>query len=114
MARLRTLAPRVATLPTRIVAAPPGNTVEGSWRDKKKNGEGRFYDKRIWRDQIRPQKLRRNPLCEHCLERNLTTVATEVDHIDSDTSNNLPENLAALCHTCHSRKTGLTANAAKK
>ena len=34
-----------------------------------------------------------------------TVIATDVDHIDNDPSNNTRINLASLCHACHSRKT---------
>jgi 5-methylcytosine-specific restriction endonuclease McrA len=66
---------------------------------------GRFYDLRIWRDHIRPQKLRQNPLCEYCQERNVVQIASEVDHIDGDPENNLPENHRSACKSCHSAKT---------
>lgn len=67
--------------------------------------EHRFYDTRRWRGEIRPAKLERNPLCEDCEVLNLVVVATDVDHIDGDTSNNADENLRSLCHPCHSSKT---------
>lgn len=72
---------------------------------KRKPGEKRFYDRRIWRDRIRVRKLRRDPLCEPCSERRLVVVATQVDHRDGDTSNNSDENLISTCAPCHSRKT---------
>lgn len=71
----------------------------------KRAAEGKFYDKRIWRDGIRPAKLRRDPLCVDCLERGRAVPATEVDHIDGNPENNAPENLAGRCKSCHSRKT---------
>lgn len=52
-----------------------------------------------WR-QIRKAVLEREPLCRCC-----GAVATEVDHINQDTSNNLPSNLAPMCKPCHSAKT---------
>jgi hypothetical protein len=32
-------------------------------------------------------------------------MATDVDHIDNDPTNNERSNLASLCHACHSAKT---------
>jgi 5-methylcytosine-specific restriction protein A len=52
-----------------------------------------------WR-VIRRQVLAWEALCRHC-----GAVATEVDHIDNDTSNNFLDNLQALCKPCHSSKT---------
>lgn len=52
-----------------------------------------------WR-KIRKAVLEREPLCRVC-----GAPATDVDHIDQDTSNNLPDNLAAMCRSCHSAKT---------
>lgn len=53
-----------------------------------------------WR-RLRAQVLRASPLCASCR----TQWATDVDHADNDPTNNAPENLVALCHECHSRKT---------
>mgnify|MGYP005843047531 CR=1 FL=1 len=52
-----------------------------------------------WR-KIRQAVLEREPLCRQC-----GAPANEVDHIDRDTSNNLPSNLAAMCKSCHTVKT---------
>jgi len=74
---------------------------ENASRDRGK----RFYDKRLWRDRIRPAQLRREPLCEACLMKGKTVLATDVDHIDGNPYDNDEENLQSLCHECHSRKT---------
>lgn len=74
-------------------------------KKKAKQKHRRPYDKRSWRDGIRPAKLRSNPLCEHCEKEGRITPATEVDHIDGDNTNNEPSNLQSLCKPCHSRKT---------
>jgi 5-methylcytosine-specific restriction enzyme A len=55
--------------------------------------------------KLRALILDDEPLCRRCYEHGRVTVATDVDHVDNDASNNLRSNLAALCHECHSRKT---------
>jgi len=79
---------------------PPG--------DKQRNKvDSKIYD-RTWR-KLRAMKLRRNPLCEVCLSKGLTVLATEVDHIKP--VKKYPElrlvydNLQSLCKSCHSKKT---------
>lgn len=52
----------------------------------------------VWQ-RLRKMVLRRNPACE-CGQP-----ATEVDHLDGDTSNTAAANLVARCKPCHSRKT---------
>ena len=53
--------------------------------------------------------LNKNPLCKFCLEKNVITEATEVDHII--TLRSRPDlkfeesNCRALCKPCHSRRT---------
>jgi 5-methylcytosine-specific restriction protein A len=39
------------------------------------------------------------------LLRELVVVATEVDHVDGNSQNNLFANLRSLCKPCHSAKT---------
>ena len=73
--------------------------------DQSRNRGKRFYDKRAWRDGIRPMKLSQNPLCEICLDNGKLVDATDVDHIDGNSNNNSVDNLQSLCHSCHSRKT---------
>lgn len=53
-----------------------------------------------WR-RLRHWILGLEPLCRHC-----NAVATEVDHISGDPSDNSRENLQGLCKPCHSHKTG--------
>lgn len=74
-------------------------------QDQRRDRGQRFYDKRAWRDRIRPQQLARHPLCEDCLDRGQVTAATDVDHMDGNPHNNSADNLRSLCHACHSRKT---------
>jgi 5-methylcytosine-specific restriction endonuclease McrA len=67
---------------------------------RKSNGRTLALDGAAWR-RLRAVVLREQPLCAHCH----TAEATDVDHVDNDPSNNARENLAGLCHECHSRKT---------
>lgn len=59
----------------------------------------RGYDSR-WR-KVRIIKLRRNPLCERCLQQDKTTRAVLVHHKDRNTRNLLDDNLESLCRPCH-------------
>jgi 5-methylcytosine-specific restriction enzyme A len=59
---------------------------------------------RIWR-AIRLEQLQHEPLCRACMADDRVTPANEVDHIDGDSFNNAPSNLASLCKKCHSAKT---------
>ncbi len=57
-----------------------------------------------WR-AIRDQVLSSEPLCRDCTRMGRIIPATEVDHINSQTADNRPENLAPLCKSCHSHRT---------
>ena len=46
-----------------------------------------------------------NLLCAECLLNGISTLMSDVDHIDGDTFNNEPTSLQSLCKPCHSRKT---------
>ncbi len=61
---------------------------------------------RGWRVQ-RQAFLAAHPLCVHCLEQDITTAATDVDHIVARRAGGTDAwgNLQPLCHACHSRKT---------
>lgn len=62
------------------------------------------YASRYWLD-LRAAQLRAHPLCEEHLARDEVAPATDVHHRDGDAANDAPENLASLCHACHSRHT---------
>lgn len=74
------------------------------WR-KSANERGYGYK---WQ-KLRDWFIGRHPLCEECLKHHRITQATDVDHIIPHKGN--PKlfwdvnNLQALCHACHSRKT---------
>ena len=69
--------------------------------DKRRdNGRTLALDGAAWR-RLRAAVLREQPLCAACK----TEMATDVDHIDDDPTNNDRDNLQGLCHECHSRKT---------
>ena len=75
-------------------------------KDKQEaNGRTLALDGKAWRT-LRAAVLREQPLCEHCMRGDDRPImATDVDHIDNDPTNNERSNLASLCHACHSRKT---------
>ncbi len=77
-----------------------------SLRDKQEsNGRTLALDGNAWRN-LRRSVLREQPLCEMCLRvEEVPVMATDVDHIDNDPSNNARDNLQSLCHSCHSKKT---------
>ena len=68
----------------------------------------KFYSSSRWR-KLRNLKLKRDPICEMCEEKNRTRMATEVDHIipiKVDWEKRLRlDNLQSLCHGCHMKKT---------
>lgn len=74
---------------------------------KKGSSAARGYGAR-WR-RLRERFLSEHPLCEECLERGRAVPATDVDHIRPHRGDEAlmwdEENLQALCHACHSRKT---------
>ena len=61
-------------------------------------------NKAAWQ-KLRAAVLAEEPLCRHCLADGRPAVATDVDHISGDPSDNTRGNLQPLCHPCHSRKT---------
>jgi len=68
-----------------------------------------MYRTALWREDLRPGQLLREPFCRACAARGLRVEATDVDHIvDHKGDWELfcrRDNLESLCHACHSRKT---------
>jgi 5-methylcytosine-specific restriction endonuclease McrA len=102
MARLKTLKPRVAEAAGRQLTQVNAD----SWRQGKTTGE-RGYNYR-WQ-KARATFLERHPLCRHCQQKGVVTVATDVDHIIPHRGNQQlfwdTSNWQSLCHSCHSVKT---------
>lgn len=77
----------------------------------------RWYELPIWRNDLRPGQLLREPFCRECAARArrenrpelLRVKATDVDHVKAHRGNwrifTDRTNLQSLCHSCHSRKT---------
>lgn len=67
------------------------------------------YNTTKWQ-KLRLAKLAQNPDCEACARRGRIVAANAVDHILSIAKGGHPfpqlDELAALCTSCHSRKTG--------
>lgn len=67
---------------------------------QQETGRTLALDSPAWR-KLRASVLREQPLCA-CGCHGL---ATDVDHINNDPTDNRRENLQGLAHECHSRKT---------
>ena len=81
-------------------SAPRGESEQ--WHD--------LYNLPIWKYNLRPQQLLREPFCRVCWqERRERVTATEVDHIVPHRGRMElfvdERNLQSLCHNCHSAKT---------
>ncbi|AUS01917.1 hypothetical protein NVP2044O_53 [Vibrio phage 2.044.O._10N.261.51.B8] len=67
-----------------------------------------FYGTSQWK-KLRLYKLQLNPICEHCIKRDLVVAAVDVDHIveieDGGSKTDI-DNLQSLCVPCHRKKTG--------
>src|SRR5262245_42191532 len=95
-------------MPTRPPAyRPPGRTTV-RLPDHRPSSTARAYDW-TWRKFSRAY-LRAHPLCVYCKATGRLIPARHTDHIRAltgpyDPEKYNPDNLAALCHSCHSRKT---------
>lgn len=78
-----------------------GRTYSALNRDMERQA---FETSARWR-KIRHAYRAAHPLCHDCLEAGITTVGTEVHHIDNDWRNNDETNLMNLCTSCHSKRT---------
>lgn len=76
-----------------------------NYDERRGSAASRGYD-RHWQKR-RLAYLREHPLCVECAREDIVTAATDVDHIipKRDGGTDDPENLQALCHVCHSKKT---------
>ena len=84
-------------------AKDAGQTAQANNRQRKRTFHTGSKD---WAT-IRRMVLQREPLCRECKAKGLLSVATVVDHIDGDSTNNHLDNLQSLDATCHNRKTRL-------
>ena len=72
-----------------------------------RSASSRGYGSR-WQ-RFRKRFLAAHPLCEECMKQGRYTKATDIDHIKAHRGD--PElfwdleNMMALCHSCHSKKT---------
>ena len=68
-----------------------------------------WYDKPIWRKDLRPAQLLREPFCRECARRGIRTPATVVDHVKPFRGNWAlfvdPANHQSLCKYHHDQKT---------
>lgn len=76
-------------------------------RSRRRRAEGKggraVYDSKRW-GVVRARVLADSPLCAHCAERSVETLATQVDHITPLSEGGDPfdpKGLQALCDQCH-------------
>jgi 5-methylcytosine-specific restriction protein A len=101
MARLQTLRPRIASLPSRLgsLAKAPTAPFVGSTKATPRRA-GR------WLQRARERLFARDPLCAECRRQNRVAVATQRDHIVplSEGGTDDDENIQGLCDACHEAK----------
>lgn len=95
MARITTLAPRIAAAPSRVKPRAPAVPTYGQGRGG-----------RPWRRKREAVMKRDQYLCQHCKKQGRITEATEMDHIVNVAEGGTDEesNLQALCTPCHDAK----------
>ena len=91
---IRTHRPRTLASPSKTLAERRAET-----------GRTLALNGAAWR-RLRALVLSRQPLCPQCQAGGYVVPATEVDHVDNDSTNNQPDNLRGLCKAHHSQKTG--------
>ena len=68
-----------------------------------------LYNLPLWKEELRPGQLLREPFCRSCAQKGIRTRATVVDHIKPHRGDWTlfcdPHNLQSLCKGCHDRKT---------
>ena len=66
----------------------------------------KLYNSARWK-AVREKQMKIQPLCEVCLNNDLTEAATQVDHIKAITFGGSEldlQNLQSLCYRCHGKK----------
>lgn len=111
MARLRTIAPRLSSAPSRLAPAPV-TAGSGFSRTDGRSSTARGYGQ-DWR-RVRLQVLASEPLCRICSAEGRVTAATDVDHIEAfdgiaDPLRLALTNLRPLCRPCHMARTARQA-----
>jgi len=102
--KLKMLQPRLQTLPDRLpTLKTPRAKRSGRDADPRRTLP---LNSAAWQ-RLRASVLAGEPLCRACAQRGYVEPATDVDHISGDPSDNSMENLASLCHSCHSIKTAM-------
>lgn len=99
MARLQSLRPQVASLPSRL------KSTFTLGKEHEAYGQGRGG--RPWRRKREAVLKRDGYICQPCKRENCTTLATEVDHVipQAEGGSEDESNLQAICETCHKKKT---------
>ena len=99
MARLQSLRPQVASLPSRL------KSTFTLGKEQEAYGQGRGG--RPWRRKREAVLKRDGYVCQPCKRNNHTTMATEVDHVipQAEGGSEDESNLQAICTDCHKAKT---------
>jgi 5-methylcytosine-specific restriction endonuclease McrA len=101
--KIQSLKPSLKSADLRRVKALGNGFTSGRSEDAR-----RCYHSGRWVNRVRPDKLKRDPLCQACAAKGLVVEATEVDHWLAISQGGDPwadSNLVSLCKRCHSFKT---------